>query len=153
MPQSPPTLQTVFRRDETKAVRVTYTQADDDSVVLLKIEGVDGYVPESMEHLLHVRIPELVGAELAVVGSMGDKVGDTLDRTLVSEDYYNLWEEHSTASAKALMEAGVDPSHIGEEQARTDEHGGLLIFVDVKGHDRISLLIPEGQWQWRVRPH
>lgn len=138
----------LVRHDRHSAIRATFLPLEGGGLILQKAVGHNGYQAD-VSHLIGARFPEFAALKLALLASMKAAVGDTLDRVLLSEAAYRSWINMVRSKAIALQRAGYDCSQIPDEQARPTKEGGLLIWVNIPGQERLSMLIPKDQWSWR----
>ena len=84
---------------------------------------------------------------------MSDKKGSTVDLAdmLISSAAFHTYHEFADRVARLLVQLGIDPKSIPDEQARLEGDGSLTVFVVVPNFGEVAMSIPAGQWAWRQR--
>jgi hypothetical protein len=77
----------------------------------------------------------------------------TLDNVCISAAAYAAWMEKSGAAAQEAVAHGIAPESVPDEMAKPLPNGGLLVWVDVPGLGRVSMVVPKEHWQWKRFPN
>lgn len=73
-----------------------------------------------------------------------------LENLLLSENAVNEWYMYAAAEAVRLAREGIDPSSIPDEEAEILPDGSLRIFVKISFDKELSMVVPPGEWAWRM---
>jgi hypothetical protein len=74
----------------------------------------------------------------------------TLENIQVHVAVYAAWLEKVGAAAQEAVALGIWPEAVPDEQATPLPDGNLLIWVDVPGFRRVSMLVPKEHWHWKL---
>jgi hypothetical protein len=78
---------------------------------------------------------------------MNGKLVD-LDNILIAPEVVQGWQD-MVNRVLPLLEGGISQDEIGEEKARLLPDNTLIVFVEIKGEEAISLAVPPPCWRWR----
>lgn len=140
------------RHNKSRAV-LADVRRDARRLTLLALRPLDGPLPE-VDHLIDQAFADFDAVRRALLAAMMGEVGDTLDNVSLSAQAYDAWMAKAAAAARTLAASGssIDPDSIPDERAKPLPDGSLLIWVPLPDGARVELVVPKGQWAWRVRP-
>jgi hypothetical protein len=147
----PDNAMTLLIRHAQQAARVVVVH-EASGFRCLALEPVQGPVPE-WNHLAGASFPDLASVHRAVEAVLRGTAGDTLDLIDLAPQAYKDWfalVQRTVARWRAAGRA-LDPESIPDEQAIPLPDGSLELVVELPG-ERLSLVVPPGQWTWRIRP-
>lgn len=66
-----------------------------------------------------------------------------------SEEVVVAWKEMAQRIVPLILESGIDPKNIPDEQGRVSADGTLTVFISLPNGIRVSMEVPKEHWSYR----
>ena len=103
----------------------------------------------SLSHLVGSYFPDLESLQRSAQNLLlSNGVLETLDRILLTEKAYLLWQKICTDKIQQLKKLRISTEAIGYEMAQPLDAGRLRIWCEVKGTSNVELILEHDSWSW-----
>lgn len=136
-----------IRHNVSHAVTARVVFLKDNGLILKNVFNLDGRCPFIGDLLGYY--PDKKTLRSAIIKRLKESTEDRLDDVTLSDQAYFQWQVEVVKACQDVEKRGVIISEIPDVRARELRDGTLVIWVDLSTNERVQLLVPADQWNWK----